>query len=151
MSHIDRLTLFLSDRDNRSLSSARAEDGLPAADRIRAAMQLWQQGVSAEQVDSLADDLRRERRARTAKENERQIKVSVILGTATHQALALARIRDGIPAAERVRAALHQWQQDPQFRAAVDELAAELRRERFANRPAAGSPAVPPDLTVTAS
>lgn len=151
MSHIDRLTLFLSDRDNRSLSSARAADGLPAADRIRAAMQLWQQGVSAEQIDSLAEDLRRERRARTGKENERQIKVSVILGAETHQALALARIRDGVPAAERVRAALHQWQQDPQFRAAVDELAGDLRRERFASRPAAGSLAVPPDLTVTAS
>lgn len=151
MSHIDRLTLFLGDRDNRSLSSARAADGLPAADRIRAAMQLWQQGLSAEQIDSLAEDLRRERRTRAAKENERQIKVSVILGAATHQALALARIRDGIPAAERVRAALHQWQQDPQFRAAVDELAGELRRERFANRPAAGSPAAPPSLTVTAS
>ena len=151
MSHIDRLTLFLGDRDNRSLSSARAADGLPAADRIRAAMQLWQQGVSAEQIDGRAEDLRRERRTRAAKENERQIKVSVILGAATHQALALARIRDGIPAAERIRAALHQWQQDPQFRVAVDELAGELRRERFANRPAAGSPAAPPDLTVTTS
>jgi len=150
MSHIDRLTLFLGDRDNRSLSSARAQDGLPAAERIRAAMQLWQKGESTQQIDSLAEDLRRERRERATKENERQIKVSVILGAATHQALALARIRDGIPAAERVRAALHQWQQDPQFRVAVDELAGELRRERFANRPA-GSPAVPPDFTVTTS
>ena len=95
-------------------------------------------------------DLRQERRSRNGNNGERQIKVSVILGELTHQALALARIRDGIPAAERVRAALHQWQQDPQFRVAVDEMAAELRRERFANK-ASRSPAIPPNSTVTAS
>ena len=43
MSPPERLTLFLDDRDNRSLSSARIKDGLPAADRIRAAVLLWQQ------------------------------------------------------------------------------------------------------------
>ena len=65
MSHIERLTLFLDDRDNRSLSSARIKDGLPAADRIRAAVQLWQQGSAvAEQINNRAADLRRERLAR---------------------------------------------------------------------------------------
>ena len=151
MSHIDRLTLFLNDRDNRSLSSARLEDGLPASDRIRAAVQLWHRGVSAARINSRAADLHRERRARNAESEERRIKVSVILGQVTHQALALARVEDGIPAAERVRAALHQWQQDPQFRAAVDELAAELRRQRFADRAAADSSVDPPDLARSAS
>ena len=151
MSHIDRLTLFLDDRDNRTLSSARIKDGLPAADRIRAAVQLWQQGISAEQINNRAADLRRERITRTTRSSERKIKVSVILGETTHQALALARIGDGIPAAERVRAALHQWQQDPKFQVAVDGLAAELRRQRFAQKSADNSPPVPPDLTVTTS
>lgn len=149
MSPIERLTLFLDDQDNRSLSSARVKDGLPAADRIRAAVQLWQQGSdAADLINDRAADLRRTRLARNAG-SQRQIKVSVVLGETTHRALALARIEDGIPAAERVRAAVHQWQQDPQFRAAVDELAAELRQQRFADR-AVGGPASP-DLTRTAS
>ena len=147
MSPPERLTLFLDDRDNRSLSSARIRDGLPAADRIRAAVLLWQQRSPAtEQINNRAEDLRRTRLARNATGRERQIKVSVILGEATHRALAQARIEDGIPASERVRAAVHQWQQDPQFRAAVDELAAELRRQRFADRSAGD----PPDLAKTA-
>ena len=36
-------------------------------------------------------------------------------------------------------------------RVAVDELAAELRRQRYADRAAGGHPAVPPDLAMTAS
>jgi hypothetical protein len=151
MSPPERLTLFLDDRDNRSWSSARMKDGLPAADRIRAAVQLWQQGSpAAEQINDRAADLRRTRLARNAGGRERQIKVSVILGEATHRALAQARVEDGIPASERVRAAVHQWQQDPQFRAAVDELAAELRRQRFADRAANDPPAATPDLARTA-
>jgi hypothetical protein len=147
----ERLTLFLDDRDNRSLSSARIKDGLPAADRIRAAVLLWQQrSLATEQINNRAEDLRRTRLARNATGRERQIKVSVILGEATQRALAQARIEDGIPASERVRAAVHQWQQDPQFRAAVDELAAELRRQRFADRAAGEPPAVPPDHARTA-
>ena len=47
----ERLTLFLDDRDNRSLSSARIKDGLPAADRIRAAVQLWQQRFPRNRAD----------------------------------------------------------------------------------------------------
>ncbi len=148
----ERLTLFLDDRDNRSLSSARIKDGLPAADRIRAAVQLWQQGSAvADLINNRAADLRRARLARNSTSRERQIKVSVVLGEITHRALALARIEDGIPAAERVRAALHQWQQDPQFQAAVDELAAELRRQRFADRATSDQPAATSDLTRTAS
>ena len=148
----ERLTLFLDDRDNRSLSSARIKDGLPASDRIRAAVQLWQQRSPAtEQINNRAADLRRARLTRDANGKQRQIKVSVILGEATHRALAQARLDDGVPASERVRAAVHQWQQDPQFRAAVDELAAELRRQRFADRTATGHPDVPPDLARSAS
>jgi len=126
MSPIERLTLFLDDRDNRSLSSARIKDGLPAADRIRAAVQLWQQGSAvADLINNRAADLRRARLARNSTSRERQIKVSV--------------------------AALHQWQQDPQFQAAVDELAAELRRQRFADRATSDQPAATSDLTRTAS
>ena len=150
MSPIERLTLFLDDRDNRSLSSARIKDRISAADRIRAAVQLWHQNPpAAEQINARAADLRRARLTRTADGGERQIKVSVVLGETTHRALAQARVEDGIPAAERVRAAVHQWQQDPDFRVAVDELAAELRRQRFADR-AAKDPDLP-HLARTAS
>jgi len=152
MSHTDRLTVFLDDRDNRALRSARIKDGVPAADRIRAAVQLWQHGGPVtDRINSRAANLRRERLARNAVGAERQIKVSVVLGEVTHRALAQARIEDSVPASERVRAALHLWQQDPQFRVAVDELAAELRRQRYADRAAGGHPAVPPDLAMTAS
>lgn len=140
MPNIDRLTLFLDDRDNRPLSSARIQDRIPASDRIRAAVQLWQQGGPvAERINSRALELRRTRLTREAASGERRIKVSVILGEATHRALAQARIEDGIPAAERVRAALKLWQQDPEFRESVDQLAAELRRRRIADR-SAGQP-----------
>ena len=152
MSHTDRLTVFLDDRDNRALRSARIKDGVPAADRIRAAVQLWQHGGPVtDRINSRAANLRRERLARNAVIAERQIKVSVVLGEVTHRALAQARVEDSVPASERVRAALHLWQQDPQFRVAVDELAAELRRQRYADRADGGHPDVPPDLAMTAS
>jgi hypothetical protein len=135
MPHIDRLTLFLDDRDNRTLSSARVKDRVPAADRIRAAVLLWQKGgPTADRINSQAADLRRDRLTREAATGERRIKVSVVLGELTHRALALARIDDGIPASERVRSALKLWQQDPEYRQAVDQLAAELRRRRIADR-----------------
>ena len=55
MSHTDRLTVFLDDRDNRALRSARIKDGAPASDRIRAAVQLWQQGGPvADRINSRA-------------------------------------------------------------------------------------------------
>jgi len=153
MSHTDRLTLFLDDRDNRSLSSARIKDRIPAADRIRAAVQLWQQGGPvAERINSQAAELRRDRLARDVAGAERRIKVSVVLGEITHRALALARIEDGIPASERVRAALRLWQQDPEFRAAADQLATELRRRRIAARSAEHpqqDTTAPPDLAMT--
>ena len=61
MSHTDRLTVFLDDRDNRALRSARINDGVPASDRIRAAVQLWQQGGPAsDRINSRAANLRRE-------------------------------------------------------------------------------------------
>jgi len=152
MSHTDRLTVFLDDRDNRALRTARINDGVPAADRVRAAVQLWQQGgPAAERINSRAANLRRDRLARNAISGERKIKVSVVLGEVTHRALAQARVEDSVPASERVRAALDLWQQDPQFRVAVDELAAELRRQRYADRAAGGDPDVPPDLAMTAS
>jgi hypothetical protein len=149
MPNIDRLTLFLDDRDNRPLSSARIKDRIPAADRIRAAVQLWQQGGPvAERINCQAAELRRDRLTRDAAGGDRRIKVSVILGEVTHRALALARVEDGIPASERVRSALKLWQQDPEFRQAVDQLAAELRSQRIAERltvPLRDHTAAPPE------
>lgn len=132
MSAIERFTFFLDDQDNKPLSTARVRDGLPASDRIRAAMQLWQQGGHvAERINRRAGELRRDRAAGQRPAGSRQIKVSLVLGVTTHRALAQARIEDGIPASVRVRAAMQHWQQDPEFRDTVDALAAELRRQRF--------------------
>lgn len=132
MSAIERFTFFLDEQDNRPLSAARIRDGLPASDRIRAAVQLWQQGGSvAERINRRAAELRRDRVPGRAPVGGRRVKVSLVLGVTVHRALAQARIEDGIPASERVRAAMQLWQQDPEFRVAVDALAAELRRQRF--------------------
>src|SRR5664279_1689840 len=106
MSHTDALTVFLDDQDNRALRSARIKDSVPAADRVRAAVQLWQHGgPAADRINSRAANLRRERLARNAVSGERKIKVSVVLGHVTHRALAQAPIEDRVPASERVRAA----------------------------------------------
>lgn len=140
-----RLTFFLDDQDNRPLMIARGQDGLPASDRIRAAVQLWQLGGPvAARIDVLAGELRRARLTRASPLDVPRTKISLDLGATRLRALAQARIDDGIPAAERVRAALQLWRQDPGFRAEVDELAAELRRNRRARTSAGPSTADPP-------
>ena len=132
-----RLTFFLDDQDNRSLKVARTRDGLPASDRIRAAVQLWLQGGPAmSRIDRLAADRRQARKAQDSPPVPDRTKISLDLGADRIRALALARVEDGIPAAERVRAALQLWEQDAAFRAEVDALAAELRRNRMSAEPA---------------
>ena len=124
-----RLTFFLDDQDNRSLKIARTQDGVPASDRIRAAVQLWLQGgPTMSRIDRLAAELRQTRKTHDSTRAPGRTKMSLDLGADRLRALALARVDDGIPAAERVRAALQLWEQDPAFRAAVNTLAAELRR-----------------------
>lgn len=132
-----RLTFFLDDQDNRSLKVARTQDGVPASDRIRAAVQLWLQGgPTTSRIDRLAAELRQTRKTHdSAPDPDRRTKMSLDLGADRLRALALARVDDGIPAAERVRAALQLWEQDPAFRAAVNALAAELRRSRRSDGP----------------
>lgn len=126
-----RLTFFLDEQDNRSLKAARTQDGVPASDRIRAAVQLWLQGgPTMSRIDRLAAELRQARKTHDSASSPDRTKMSLDLGADRLRALALARVDDGIPAAERVRAALQLWEQDPAFRAAVNALAAELRRTR---------------------
>lgn len=140
-----RLTFFLDDQDHRTLMVARSQDGLPASDRIRAAVQLWQQGGPATaRIDDLAGELRRTRLTRDASPAGRRIKISMDLGVDRLRALAQARVDDGIPAAERVRAALQWWQHDPEFRTEVDTLAGQLRHARRAAGP---NPDGPPVVT----
>ncbi|HEY5880973.1 MAG TPA: hypothetical protein VIU11_18820 [Nakamurella sp.] len=141
-----RLTFFLDDQDNRPLTIARGQDGLPASDRIRAVVQLWQQGgPTAERIDELAAELRRARLTRDSPTtNVQRTKLSLDLGTSRLRALAQARVDDGIPAAERVRAALQIWQRDPGFRAEVDKLAAELREHRWSRTVSGPTTADPP-------
>ena len=143
-----RLTFFLDDQDHRTLMLARSQDGLPASDRIRAAVQLWQQGGPATaRIDDLATELRQTRLTRDTAPDARRIKISMDLGVDRLRALAQARVDDGIPAAERVRAALQLWQHDQQFRAEVDSLAGELRRARRARTPAGPDPDASPVVT----
>ena len=140
-----RLTFFLDDQDNRPLTVARGQDGLPASDRIRAAVQLWQQGGPvADRIDELAAELRRTRLTHESPKPGRRTKITLDLGADRRRALAQARVDDGIPAAERVRAALQIWQRDPGFRAEVDKLAAELREHRWSRTVSGPTTADPP-------
>ena len=146
MSPTERLTLFLDDRDNRSLSSARIKDarsrGRPDP-RCRAALATAVPRGRADQQPRRGPAPRPAGPERRPAGNDR----SRSRWSWARPPTAPWRrpgSRTASPQSERVRAALHQWQQDPQFRAAVDELAAELRRQRFADRAAGGHPAALP-------
>ena len=140
MPTIDRITLNLTEQDNRLLGSARAEDGIPATERIRAGMQLWAENEQLRQrIDQLAAGLRRGRLTDRSDVTRRPIKFTVVLGEDMHRALAYARVTDSIPATERIRAVLQLWAQDTQMRELIDQLAGELRRGRY-TRADAGTP-----------
>lgn len=127
----DRITLNLTEQDNRLLTSARAEDGLPATERVRAGLQLWARDQTfRHRIDRLAADLRHGRL--TEPVVERPVKVTVVLGQDLRRELAYARATDGLPATERIRAALQLWSQETDIRERIDQLAGELRRGRYA-------------------
>lgn len=52
-------------------------------------------------------------------------RVTLLLRTDDHRALAVARLDDGVDTNRRIRAMIRLWQEDPRLRARIDNLARE--------------------------
>lgn len=128
-----RITFHL-DRDlNSALLYARAEDGIPAAERIRAALTLWADDDAVRaQINNAAKQL--QHRAKTAAAPDARVKATLSLTQSRMKDLARARADDRIPAATRIRGALDVWRHDSSLRARIDELAGQLRHARMTAR-----------------
>jgi len=134
MSTANTLTWELPRVHHRQLAIARAEDKIPASDRLRAIVQLWStnQDLSG-RINSRCSELRHSPRDATSS----GVKFSVSFeGPELPRALALARSDDGITTSERIRAALDLWSTDEQFRLVVDQEAGRLRSGRRTAPPA---------------
>lgn len=62
-------------------------------------------------------------------------RLTVLIDPQDNRSLMAARVGDGIPTTERLRAAVHLWHTDPELRERIDAAAADLRRRRLAERP----------------
>ena len=130
MAHPPRITFFLDQQVNRLLILARADDRVPAAERIRAALRLWHGDPELRRrIDELAGTLRRTRLAAPPSDAQ-LVKLTFSLEPELLQALALARAEDRIPAVERIRAALQLWNSDTSVHGQVDQLAVILFQSR---------------------
>ena len=122
MSTPQSITMFLDQSANSRLVLARANDQVPASGRIRAALDLWHTDPELHQrIDALAKQLRTDRLA-AGPSGDAQVKISVAVGKTMRHHLGVARA-DGVPASERIRAALHLWDTDQHIRGRIDELA----------------------------
>lgn len=131
-----RLTFFLQRDLNAALLIARADDRVPAAERIRAALDLWAEDPAVrQQIDDRSRELTRAEGPR--------VKLTVSVSPERQHQLTLGRASDGVSATARIRAALNLWHSDAPLRARIDALAAERRRQRMANRPRSGAVAHP--------
>lgn len=132
-----RLTIQLGTPENRRLIRARADDGVPAAQRIRALVRLWRdEELVRAQIDDLARQQQLAGRAKAGQTPETS-KITVQLDGDLNTALWDARSRDGISLAKRVRAAVQLWSSDVAFGTQVDALAASLHAEQRAKKVAA--------------
>lgn len=129
MSTANTLTWELSQAHHRQLAIARAEDKIPATDRLRAIVGLWSTDVHwRDQIDARSGELRHTTKNPAA---AGEVKLSVGFdGPELPRALALARGNDGITTTDRIRAALELWTSDEQFRTTVDQEAGRLRAGR---------------------
>lgn len=129
MSTPNTLTWELSQEHHRQLAIARAEDKIPATDRLRAIVRLWSTDVFwRSRIDTHSGELRHTTKDRAA---AGEVKLSVGFDSPElPRALALARGNDGITTSDRIRAALDLWSSDEQFRATVDQEAGRLRAGR---------------------
>lgn len=131
-----RLTFFLQQDLNAALLIARADDRVPAAERIRAALDLWAEDPAVRQ--RIDDHSREQTRAEGPK-----VKLTVSVSPERQHQLTLGRANDGVSATARIRAALNLWRSDAPLRARIDALAAERRRQRMASRTRSGAVAHP--------
>ncbi len=124
------LTWQLTQDHHRKLAIARADDKIPATDRLRAIVQLWAaDDIYRSRIDEHSEQLCNVPRDPA----EPDVKVGVRFPSPElPRALAVARNADGITTIDRIRAALDLWLTDPQFRSAVDSAAALLRAGRRA-------------------
>lgn len=129
-----RITFHLDRRINRALLMARADDGVPAAERIRAALDLWSHGdvQIREQIDLVARGLLEH--PATPVPTADSVKLTLALSADRAKDLTRGRADDQIPVATRIRAALTLWESDQQIRRRIDQAASELRRARMAAR-----------------
>lgn len=122
-----RLTVKLGTPENRRLIRARADDAVPASQRVRALVQMWRDDeLIRAQIDKLAGQRQRAGRAKIGQAAE-TAKITVLLDAELNTALWDARSRDGVSLAKRVRAALDLWSTDAEFGKKVDALAASLQ------------------------
>ena len=129
MSTPQSITMFLDQSANSRLVLARAGDQVPATGRIRAMLDLWHSDPDLhEKINALAKQLRADRLA-AGPTKDAQVKISVAIGKDMRHHLGVARA-DGVPASERIRAALHLWDTDQQIRDRIDELARKNHASR---------------------
>lgn len=135
-----RLTIQLGTPENRRLIRARADDGVPAAQRVRALVRLWR---DEELVRTRIDELARQRReagrakAGQARPAGETAKITVLLETELNTALWEAKASDGISLAKRVGAGLELWSTDAPFAEQVNVMAAAAHAAQRAKRTAA--------------
>lgn len=125
MARTDRFTFHLSREVNARLIQGRAQDRIPAARRLRAGIQLWHEDpLFRAKVDQAAPGLRAPRGGRS--EHDATVKLDVSLDRDVHASLARARGDDRLCAADRIRAVVHLWEQDPDSRELIDARAVAM-------------------------
>lgn len=138
-----RMTVTLAAADSRRLIRARGDDGVPASQRIRAAVQLWRddQGVRA-QIDAAAAAARAARFQPSPADAAvaKKVKVTVLMDAAVLRDLWAARSQDKVSTAARIRAAVGLWSTDSELRTRIDATAKELCQAQRA-RPEVARPA----------
>lgn len=137
MPDLVRLTLTLGTPESRRLIHARADDGVPASQRVRAMVRIWRDDdLVRAQVDDLAGRRQRAGRAKVGQVQDGS-KITVLLDAELNTALWDARARDGVSLAQRVRAALELWSTDVEFAKRVYAVATSLQAQQRAKRVAA--------------
>lgn len=129
--HEPRITFQIDKSLNSQLIVARAEDGVPAAERIRAALHLWEHDPEIRRrIDQAAVNARSSERTTAMP----RVKLTLSVRPDQHRTLTLGRAHDDISAAARIRAALELWRDDADARTQIDAVAANLRQSRIASR-----------------
>ena len=137
-----RMTVTLAAADSRRLIHARGDDGVPASQRIRAAVQLWRDDPSVRaQIDAAAAAARAARlQPGSADAAAKKVKVTVLMDPTVLRDLWAARSQDKVSTTARIRAAVGLWSTDSELRTRIDTTAKELHQAQRA-RPEVARPA----------